>query len=85
MSKNKLLKKLSELLDMGKKERKKRVTELQELLKALKLKEKKLIAKCQNQLPDDKKKMLEREIAVIHAKRKKGLKAIKKLNTGDSD
>ena len=81
MSQNKLLKKLSELLGLDKKERKKRVMELHELLKALKLKEKKLIAKCAKQLPGGKKKMLEREIAVIHAKRKKGLKAIKKLNT----
>ncbi|GEM_PF-5131458 len=80
MSQNKLLKKLSELLGLDKKERKKRVMELHELLKALKLKEKKLIAKCARQLPGGKKKMLEREIAVIHAKRKKGLKAIKKLN-----
>ena len=80
MSQNKLLKKLSELLGLDKKERKKRVMELQKLLKALKQKEKKLIAKCAKQLPDSKKKMLEREIAVIHAKRKKGLKAIKKLN-----
>ena len=79
MSQNKLLKKLSELLDLDKKERRKRIEELQDLVKALKLKEKKLLSKCQVQSPGSKKKMLEREIAVLHAKRKKGLKAIKKL------
>lgn len=79
MSQNKLLKKLSELLNLDKKERKKRIEELQDLVSALKAKEKKLLSKCQVQAPGNKKKMLEREIAVLHAKRKKGLKAIKKL------
>ncbi|HED34753.1 MAG TPA: hypothetical protein ENJ08_11165 [Gammaproteobacteria bacterium] len=82
MSQNKLLKKLSELLDMDKKERKKRIEELQELINALKRKEKKLLSKCQVQEQGSKKKMLEREIAILHAKRKKGLKAIKKLLNG---
>ncbi len=80
MSSQELLKRLSDYLDMGKKKRAKYVKELKQLLKELKEKEKKLIAKCAVTPEGEKHKMLNREVAVIHAKRKKGLKALKKLN-----
>lgn len=80
MSRHELLKKLSDYLDMGKKKRGKYAKELKQLLKKLKEKEKKLIEKCATIPEGEKHKMLKREVAVIHAKRKKGLKALKKIN-----
>ena len=79
MSSNDILKKLSDYFNMGKKKRKKNASELKALLKVLKHKENKLISKCNKKLSENEHKMIKREIAVIHAKRKKGLKALKKL------
>jgi hypothetical protein len=80
MSKKKLLQQLSNFLDMGNKKRSKYAKELKKLLKELKVKEKELIEKCSITPSNNKRKMLNREIVVIHAKRKKGLDALKKIN-----
>lgn len=80
MSHKNLLDELSDFFDMKKKKRKKNTAELKSLLKELKQKENNLIVKCSQNLKNNERKMVKREIAVIHAKRKKGLKALKKLN-----
>ncbi len=79
MNSQELLNKLGDLLDMDKKKRKKHADELKALLKLLKSEEKKMLEKCQQETRKSKKKMINREVAVLHAKRKKGLKALKKL------
>lgn len=79
MNRQELLKKLSDYFDMGKKKRKKLTKELRILLKKLKQEEKKLIAKCNDRSSGSKQKRVKREIALLHMKRKKGLKALKKL------
>jgi len=77
-SKN-LLNQLSDFFDMGKKKRKKKTKELKVLLKELKQKEKELIEKCNRKLSKNDHKMVKREIAILHAKRKKGLRVLKDL------
>lgn len=79
MSNNKLLKQLADFFDMNKKKRLKNEKELKALLKILKQKEKKLIKKYETQSEGSTRKMMKREIAVLHTKRKKGLKALKSL------
>ncbi|WP_198263544.1 hypothetical protein [sulfur-oxidizing endosymbiont of Gigantopelta aegis] len=77
MSSKKLLQQLRNFLDMGKNKRNKYAEELKQLLKELKAKEKSLIEKCAITSSKDKRKMFNRKIAIIHAKRKKGLAALK--------
>ena len=79
MNSKNLLNMLADYLDMGKKKRQKNAKELKALLKVLKNEEKKLIAKCHTLSSESKQKKINRKVAVIHAKRKKGLKALKKL------
>lgn len=74
-----LLNKLSDYLNMGKKKRSKYEKELIILLKELKSKEKKLITKCSEESSKNLCSIMKKEIAILHAKRKKGLKALKKL------
>ncbi len=78
MGTKELLTKLSEYLDFSNKKKGKYTRELKTLLKQLKRKEKKLIEKCQEK-STEKRKLLKTEIAVLHAKRKKGLKILKQL------
>jgi hypothetical protein len=79
MNKKELLNKLTNFFDMDKKKRKKNAIELKKLLKALKNEEKKLINKSHLELSSAKQKMIIREVTILHAKRKKGLKALKKM------
>jgi len=79
MSKKKLLKQLRDFFDMSKKKRLKHMQELQAIIKEIKKQEKKLIAKCQESPKESHSRMIKQEIAVLHAKRKKGLKALKAL------
>ena len=79
MNSKELLNKLSDYFDMGKKKRKNNAKELKNLLKILKNEEKKLMAKCHIESSHSKQKMINRKVAILHAKRKKGLKALKKL------
>jgi hypothetical protein len=79
MGREKLLGKLGDFFDMNKKKRIKNAKELKALLKLLKQEEKKQIELCGKESSENKRKMINREIAVLHAKRKKGLKALKQL------
>ena len=79
MKSQQLLKQLGDYLGMGSKKRRKQTKDLKELLKALKQKEKKLIAKCNKEPKGRNRKMINREIAVLHEQRKKGLKALKRI------
>ncbi len=79
MSRWKLLKRLSDYFDMGKKKQEKYSSDLKSLLTEIKEKEKKLNKKCVATANGEKRRMLKRKIMVLHAKRKKGLSALKKL------
>ncbi len=79
MSNQKLLKQLADFFNMSQKKRLKNEKELKALLKILKQKEKKLIKKYEVQPEGSMRKMMKREIAVLHTKRKKGLKSLKAL------
>ena len=79
MSNQKLLKELADFFNMSQKKRIKNEKELKALLKVLRQKEKKLIKRYNTQPGGDKRKLMKREIAILHTKRKKGLKALKNL------
>jgi len=79
MSIKELLDNLNDYFDMNKTQRQKKTKELKALLKVFKHKEKKLIAECLHQPSGHRCKAMKTKIAILHAKRKKGLKALKKL------
>jgi hypothetical protein len=80
MNTKKLLNDLEGFFDMTKKKRSKHAKELKALIKKLKDKEKKLIAKCDKEKDKAKCDVIDMQIAFLHAKRKKGLSSLKKLN-----
>ena len=80
MPENKLLSRLEAYLGLDAKRRRKKAGELKEVIKKLKKKEKKLIAERQDAGKVKKQGTLEKRIAILHAQRKKGLKALKKIN-----
>lgn len=81
MSENKLLSRLETYLGLDTKKRKEKAGELEKVIKKLKKKEKELIAECSTIVGDDEQhSILEKRINVLHAQRKKGLKALKKIN-----
>ncbi len=80
MPENKLLIRLEAYLGLDDaKRRRKKAGELKEVIKKLKKKEKKLIAEYQDAGKGKKQGTLEKRIAILHAQRKKGLKALKKI------
>jgi hypothetical protein len=79
MPENKLLNRLEAYLGLDAKRRRKKAGELKEVIKKLKKKEKKLIAESQDAGKGEKSKTLDKRIAILHAQRKKGLKALKKI------
>ncbi|MBE9526197.1 MAG: hypothetical protein IME94_04400 [Proteobacteria bacterium] len=79
MSNKSLLEQLNNFFDMKKKKRKKNISKLKTLIKELKQEKMNLIVKCSQNLGKNERKMVKRKIAIIDAKRKKGLKAVKKL------
>ena len=79
MSENKLLNRLKNYLDLGAKSRKKKADELKEVIQKIKKKEKALVNEYRNTNKGKKQEMLEKRIAILHAQRKKGLKALKKI------
>ena len=79
MSENKLLKQLKNYLDLGAKRRKKKADELKKVIKKLRKKEKDLIAESEKVGNGKKRDMLRKRIDILHAQRKKGLKALKKI------
>ena len=80
MSENKLLKQLKNYLDLGAKRRKKKADELKKVIKKLRKKEKDLIAESEKVGNGKKRDMLRKRIEILHAQRKKGLKALKKID-----
>ena len=79
MKEKKLLDRLEAYFDLGAKNRKKKADELKKVLKKIRKKEKDLIAECCKAGKGKKSEMLEKHIMILHAQRKKGLKALKKI------
>ncbi len=79
MSENKLLNRLKGYLDLGAKRRKKKADELEKVIQKIKKKEKALVTECRKVGKGKKRDMLSKRIAILHAQRKKGLKALKKI------
>ncbi|MBW1751451.1 MAG: hypothetical protein JRJ37_12405, partial [Deltaproteobacteria bacterium] len=65
--------------DLGAKQRKKKADELKKVIKRLRKKEKDLIAESEKVGNGKKRDMLRKRIDILHAQRKKGLKALKKI------
>lgn len=80
MPENKLLNRLEMYLGLDAKKRKEKAAELEKVIKKLKKKEKELIARCASMAEDEQRSILEKRINILHAQRKKGLKALKKIN-----
>ena len=79
MTDNNLLIRLEAYLNLGAKRRKKKADELKKVLSKIKKKEKALIAECRNTCKGKKREMMEKRILILHAQRKKGVKALKKI------
>ena len=82
MPEKKLLDRLSSLLDLGAKRRKKKADELEQIISKLKKAEKAMIASCREVDKGKKRDTLAKRYRVLHAQRKKGQKALKKINKG---
>jgi hypothetical protein len=70
---------MKDYLDLGAKRRKKKADELKKVIKKLRKKEKELIAESEKVGSGKKRDMLRKRIDILHAQRKKGLKALKKI------
>ena len=79
MTENNLLTRLEGYLDLGTKRRKKKADELKVLIGKLKKKEKALIAESRKAGKGKKRDTLEKRSMILHAQRKKGLRALKKI------
>ena len=79
MPENKLLTRLEGYLNLSAKRRKKKANELKVLIGKLKKKEKALIAESHKAGKGKKRETLEKRCMILHAQRKKGLKALKKI------
>ena len=79
MPENKLLTRLEGYLNLSAKRRKRKADELKVLIGKLKKKEKALIAESRNAGKGKKRETLEKRCMILHAQRKKGLKALKKI------
>jgi hypothetical protein len=79
MTENNLLSRLEAYLDLNAKRRKKKADELKAIIEKLKKKEKALIAESQKAGKGKKRETLEKRCRILHAQRKKGLKALKKI------
>ena len=79
MTDNNLLTRLEAFLDLGTKRRKKKANELEKVIRKIKKKEKALVAECRNTCKGKKREMMEKRILILHAQRKKGVKALKRI------
>ncbi|HFD88086.1 MAG TPA: hypothetical protein ENJ35_10485 [Gammaproteobacteria bacterium] len=79
MKPSKLVKKLKALLSNKEQKRKKHRKELKELLKRMKKKEKVLQESLATETDQAMKDRIDKEISILHAQRKKGLKVLKSL------
>ena len=80
MTDKNLLTRLEDYLNLSAKRRKKKADELKAIIGKLKKKEKALIAEYQKAGKGKKRETLEKRCMILHAQRKKGLKALKKIN-----
>ena len=80
MTDNNLLSRLEAYLDLGAKRRKKKAGELKKVIRKIKKKERALVAECRNTCKGKKREMMEKRILILHAQRKKGVNALKKIN-----
>jgi hypothetical protein len=80
MTEKNLLTRLEDYLNLNAKRRKKKADELKAIIGKLKKKEKELIAESQKAGKGKKRESLEKRCTILHAQRKKGLKALKKIN-----
>ncbi|RKZ68458.1 MAG: hypothetical protein DRQ44_04370 [Gammaproteobacteria bacterium] len=80
MPENKLFARMKKYLDLDAKRRKEKAGKLKKVIKKLKKLEKELTTEYQNTATGEEQKTLENRIVVLHAQRKKGLKALKKIN-----
>ena len=79
MTDKNLLTRLEAYLDLGAKRRKKKANELKAIIGKLKKKEKALIAESRKAGKGKKRDTLEKRCLILHAQRKKGLKALKRI------
>jgi len=79
MTDNNLLTRLEAYLGLSAKRRKKKADELKKVIRKIKKKEKALISECRNTCKGKKREMMEKRILILHAQRKKGVKALKKI------
>ena len=79
MTENNLLTRLEAYFDLSAKRRKKKADELKAIIGKLKKKEKALIAESRKAGKGKKRDTLEQRCLILHAQRKKGLKALKKI------
>jgi hypothetical protein len=79
MTEKNLLNRLEGYLNLSAKRRKKKADELKAIIGKLKKKEKALIAEYQKAGKGKKRGILEKRCMILHAQRKKGLKALKKI------
>ena len=80
MTEHNLLTRLEAYLNLNAKRRKKKADELKAIIGKLKKKEKALIAEYKKAGKGKKRETLEKRCMILHAQRKKGLKALKKIN-----
>jgi hypothetical protein len=80
MTEKNLLNRLEGYLNLSAKRRKKKADELKAIIGKLKKKEKALIAEYHKVGKGKKRETLEKRCMILHAQRKKGLKALKKIN-----
>ena len=79
MTDNNLLTRLEAYLGLSAKRRKKKADELEKVIRKIRKKEKALITECRNACKGKKREMMEKRILILHAQRKKGVKALKKI------
>jgi hypothetical protein len=80
MTEKNLVNRLKAYLNLSAKRRKKKADELKAIIGKLKKKEKALIAEQRKVGKGKKRESLEKRCTILHAQRKKGLKALKKIN-----
>ena len=79
MTETKLINRLGAYLDLSAQRRKKKANELEKVIRKIKKKEKALVTECRNTCKGKKREMMEKRILILHAQRKKGVKALKKI------
>lgn len=75
----KLLKKAEKILSAGKSKQRKEKECLQEILQKLKSRKQKLKEKLKHETNRDRREQIRKDLAIIQAQRKKGLKTLKNL------